>query len=119
MFGGGMRQVGVIAAAGIYALDHHLERLTEDHANAKRLAQGLNKMKGVSINPEHVETNIVIFDAAQTGMTARQIADEMKEERVLIHPFGKTEIRMVTHLDVTRDDVEAALKAFERILNPQ
>jgi len=115
MFGGGMRQVGIIAAAGIYALDHHFERLKEDHANAKRLAQGLRELKGISINPDHVETNIVIFDVAQTGMTAREIAEKMKEEGVLIHPFGKTEIRMVTHLDVNRDDVETALKAFRKI----
>jgi threonine aldolase len=116
MFGGGMRQAGIIAAAGIYALEHHVERLKEDHENAKRLAVALRELKGVVINPAHVETNIVIFDVAQSGMTAREIADRMKPERVLIHPFGRTEIRMVTHLDVDREDVEIALKAFERIL---
>jgi threonine aldolase len=116
MFGGGMRQVGLIAAAGIYALDHHMERLKEDHQNAKRLALGLNGLKGVSINPDHVETNIVIFDVADTGTTAPQVTEAMKKERVLIHAFGKTQIRLVTHLDVSREDIEVALKAFEKVL---
>jgi threonine aldolase len=116
MFGGGMRQVGIIAAAGIYALDHHLERLREDHQNAKRLGVGLKEFKGVSIDPRHVETNIVIFDVANTRMTALQVAEAMKKEGVLIHAFGKTQIRLVTHLDVAAEDIEKALKSFERIL---
>ncbi len=115
MFGGGMRQVGIIAAAGIYALDHHLERLREDHQNAKRLAVGLKEFKGVSIDPKHVETNIVIFDLANTMMTASQVTESMKKEGVLIHAFGKTQIRLVTHLDVTADDIEKALKAFRKV----
>jgi threonine aldolase len=115
MFGGGMRQVGIIAAAGIYALDHHLERLKEDHQNAKRLAVGLKELKGVSIEPKHVETNIVIFDIADTGMTASQVAEAIKKEGVLIHAFGKTQIRLVTHLDVSNDDIEGALKAIEKV----
>lgn len=116
MYGGGMRQVGIIAAAGIYALDHHIERLKEDHENAKRLAVGLHEMKGIEIEPKYVETNIVIFDVSGTGMPAPQIAEAMKEEGVLIYPFRKDKIRMVTHLDVNRDDVETALKAFEKVL---
>jgi threonine aldolase len=115
MFGGGMRQAGIIAAAGIYALDHHLERLKEDHQNAKRLAVGLKELKGVSIEPKHVETNIVIFDIADTGMTASQVAEAIKKEGVLIHAFGKTQIRLVTHLDASNDDIEGALKAFEKV----
>jgi threonine aldolase len=118
MFGGGMRQVGIIAAAGIYALDHHIERLKEDHKNAKRLALGLNEIQGVSIDPEYVETNIVIFDITEMGMTAPQVRDEMKKKGVLIHPFGKTQIRLVTHLDVSKEDIEAALKAFKKVLRP-
>ena len=116
MFGGGMRQVGIIAAAGIYALDHHIERLKEDHQNAKRLALGLQKFKGVSIDPEHVETNIVIFDLANTGMIASQVTEAMKKERVLTHAFGSTQIRLVTHLDVSSEDIEVALGAFEKVL---
>ena len=115
MFGGGMRQVGVIAAAGIYALDHHIERLKEDHQNAKRLALGLKEFKGVSINPDHVETNIIIFSTADAGMTAAQVTEAMKKEGVLIHAFGKTQIRLVTHLDVSSEDIEKALKAFKKV----
>ena len=116
MFGGGMRQVGIIAAAGIYALNHHLERLKEDHHHAKRLAVGLKEFKGVSIDPKHVETNIVIFDVTDTGMTGAQVAEAMKKEGVLIHAFGKTQIRLVTHLDVSGEDIEIALKAFKKVL---
>lgn len=116
MFGGGMRQVGIIAAAGIYALDHHLERLKEDHQNAKRLAVSLKEFKGVSIDPKHVETNIVIFDVANTAMTGVQVAEAMKKEGVLIHAIGKTQIRLVPHLDVTAEDIEKALKAFKKVL---
>jgi threonine aldolase len=116
MFGGGMRQVGIIAAAGIYALDHHMERLKEDHQNAKRLGLGLKELKWISFNPDHVETNMVIFDVANTGMTGPQLVEVMKREGVLIHAFGKTQIRLVTHLDVSTGDIEVALKAFEKVL---
>ena len=116
MFGGGMRQVGIIAAAGIYALDHHLERLREDHQNATRLAVGLKEFKGVSIDPRHVQTNIVTFDVAGTAMKGSQLAEAMKKEGVLIHTIGKTQIRLVTHLDVTAEDIENTLKVFEKIL---
>lgn len=116
MFGGGMRQAGIVAAAGIYALDHHFERLAEDHQNARRLAVGLKELKGVSIEPKFVETNIVIFDVANSGMTAVQVTEAMKKEGVLIHPISKTQIRLVTHLDITHEDIETALKAFRKLL---
>jgi threonine aldolase len=117
MFGGGMRQAGIVAAGGIYALDHHIQRLREDHQNAKRLAMGLKEFKGVSIDPKHVETNIVIFDVADTGMTAAQVAASLKKEGILIHAFGKTQIRLVTHLDVTAEDVEKTLERFEKVFD--
>jgi threonine aldolase len=116
MFGGGMRQVGIIAAAGIYALDHHIGRLREDHENAKRLALGLKEIEGISIHPEQVETNIIIFDIAGAGKTAFQVRDEMKKEEVLIHALGKTQIRLVTHLDVSREDIDIALGVFRNRL---
>jgi threonine aldolase len=116
MFGGGMRQVGIIAAAGRYALDHHLERLKEDHQNAKRLAVGLKELKGVSLDPKHVETNIVIFDVTETGKTGLQIAEAMKHHGILIHAFGKAQIRLVTHLDISKEDIETALTAFKKVL---
>ncbi len=111
-----MRQAGIIAAAGIYALDHHLERLREDHQNAKRLAVGLKELKGVSIDPRHVQTNIVIFGIAGAKITAPQVAESMKKQGVLIHALGKAQIRLVTHLDVTAEDIEKALKAFGKAL---
>jgi threonine aldolase len=115
MFGGGMRQAGILAAAGIYALDHHLERLEEDHRNAKRLAQGLSELKGATVNPDHVETNIVIFDITPSRMTAPQAAESMKNRGMLIHAFGKTQIRLVTHLGISTADIERALEAFRQI----
>jgi threonine aldolase len=114
MFGGGMRQAGILAAAGIYALDYHRDRLKEDHEKAKRLALGLSVFKGVSINPEHTETNIVIFDVVNREMTAAGVAEAMKKKGILIHPFGKTQIRLVTHLDVSAEDIEKVLEAFKR-----
>ena len=112
-----MRQVGILAAAGIYALDHHMEGLKQDHQNAKRLALGLKELKGISIDPDHVETNMVIFDVVNTGMTASQVTEAMKREGVLIHAFGKAHIRLVTHLDVSAEDIERALKVFEKVLH--
>jgi threonine aldolase len=115
MFGGGMRQAGILAAAGLYALDHHLDRLKEDHRKAKRLALGLSELKGVSINPEHTETNIVIFDVVNKQMTASGVAEAMKKKGILIHPFSRGQIRLVTHLDVFAEDIEKVLEAFKRI----
>lgn len=114
MFGGGMRQAGILAAAGLYALDHHMERLTEDHMNAKRLALGLLELKGVSINPDEVETNIVIFDVSGGRKTAQQVSEAMKKQGVLIHAFNKRQIRLVTHLDVSSADIEKTLRVFKR-----
>jgi len=116
MFGGGMRQAGILAAAGIHAIDHHFERLAEDHENAKRLALGLKEIKGVSIGQELVETNIIIFDVSGTGKTPAQVRDAMKKERVLMNAVSPTQIRLLTHLDVTRKDIDTALKAFRKVL---
>ncbi len=116
MFGGGMRQVGILAAAGIYALDHHIDRLKEDHQNAKRLALGLKGLNGILIDPAHVETNIVIFDVAGTGMAASAVTEAMKRNGVLVHPINKAQIRLVTHLDISHGDVDSVLEAFEKVL---
>ena len=116
MFGGGMRQAGILAAAGMYALDHHLDRLREDHENAKRLALGLKEIKGISIDPDHVETNIIIFGVAGTGKTPAQIKEEMKREGVWLSGIGPMQIRLVTHLDVGHKDIEKSLEAFKKVL---
>jgi threonine aldolase len=117
MFGGGMRQAGILAAGGIYALDHQRERLTEDHRNAKRLALGLAELPGVSVNPDHVETNIVILGLTASGMTAPLVAGFMKDKGVLIHAFGKTQIRLVTHLGISFADIEKVLEAFRKVFH--
>lgn len=117
MFGGGMRQAGILAAAGIYALDHHLEKLQATHDQAKRLARGLSRCQGVSIDPGQIETNIVIFDVTHSGKTPALVAAAMKKKGVLIHALGKTRIRLVTHIDISDNDIEKALEAFKQIFH--
>jgi threonine aldolase len=114
--GGGMRQVGVLAAAGLIALDESPQKLNEDHANAKRLAEGVANIKGIAVDAEKVVTNIVIFDVAGTGMSSAQICDELKKRGIFAIGFGSA-IRMVTHYDVSSADIEAALKAMREIIN--
>jgi threonine aldolase len=110
MFGGGMRQVGIIAAAGIYALDQHIDRLALDHANAKRLAQGLSQIVGVKIDTNSVKTNIVVFDVSEMSTDPHLIVESIKERGILMIPFGKTLIRAVTHLDVNPEDIERTIE---------
>jgi threonine aldolase len=117
MFGGGMRQVGILAAAGMYALDNNISRLKEDHDNAKELGGALPAIKGVAINPEEVETNIVIFDVAGTGMTASSVTDRLREHGVLMLPVSPTRVRAVTHLDVTAEDIGIAIRAIHQVFS--
>ena len=115
LLGGGMRQAGVLAAAGLIALEESPKRLHEDHANARLLAEGLAALPGVKIDPEKVVTNIVIFDVAETGMAADAICAQLRERGVLASGFG-TAIRSVTHYDVSRADIETALLELSAIL---
>lgn len=114
--GGGMRQVGILAAAGLVALEDTPELLPEDHANARRLAEGLAEIAGIAVDPESVVTNIVIFDVSGTGKTPAAICAELKEKGILASGFGSA-IRMVTHYDVSRENIETALAALNSILN--
>lgn len=114
-FGGGMRQAGILAAAGIIALEESPKRLHIDHENAKKLAEGVADLKGVSIDAERVQTNIVIFDVSETRKTSAEIVEELKKENILAIPFGKA-IRMVTHCDVSREDIEKTLAVLSKIL---
>jgi threonine aldolase len=116
MVGGGWRQAGFLAAAGIYALDHHLDRLQEDHRKAQKLAQGLAEIKNVVINPAEVETNILFFDVSRAERTAQEVAAAAKAKGVLLHPTAKTRIRCVTHLDVSFEDIDHALGAIEAVM---
>jgi threonine aldolase len=114
MLGGGMRQAGVLAAAGIVALDRMVNRLSEDHANARRLAEGLAKLPGISLDLASVQTNIVIFRVARpTGVDA--LVQGGAARKVKIHAIGPHAIRCVTHKDVDADDIARTLDAFREI----
>ena len=115
VLGGGMRQAGVLAAAALIALEEMPARLTEDHTNARRLAEGLAELPGIRIDPETVVTNIVIFDVTETGINAGEICARLAERGILAISFDPT-IRMVTHYDVSREDIETALREIREIL---
>ena len=118
MFGGGMRQAGILAAAGLYVLEHNIPRLADDHANAKRLASALGGIRGIGIDPDRVETNIVIFDIAETGRSPAEAAERLKRAGVLVVPFGKTLLRAVTHLDIRTEDIDEAVNVFQKAFRP-
>jgi threonine aldolase len=111
MLGGAMRQAGIIAAAGLHALDHHVERLAEDHANARALAEGLAEIPGVAIDAATVETNIVIIEVAD----AAAFCDGMLAAGVRVGPLDARRVRAVTHLDVDRAGIESALEAARAV----
>lgn len=113
--GGGMRQAGVLAAAGWIALEEMPARLADDHANAAYLAQGLAAIPGIAIDPSTVETNIVIFDVAATGLSPREFSARLKERGVWINGVGASGLRAVTHFDVSRADCERALGAVREV----
>ncbi len=109
MVGGGMRQAGILAAAGLIALDTMVDRLADDHANARRLAQGLANIDGLTVDPDSIQTNIVIFDVDQSVGMASDLINVLKEEDVLVSSPGPRSIRMVTHREVDSADIEDAL----------
>src|SRR5262245_47603078 len=112
--GGAMRQAGIIAAGGVYALRHHVDRLAEDHANARRLAEGLATLPGIKLDPASVETNLVFFDL--TGaLDARKAVEQMLARGVRMGALGPRTIRAVTHLDVTAAGVDQALAAARAV----
>jgi threonine aldolase len=108
-WGGAMRQSGIIAAACEYALDHHVARLVEDHANARRLALGLAELPGIAIDPAEVETNLVYFDVAGSGQTAAAFVSDLQGRGVRMTEMGASRVRAVTHLDVDARAIERAL----------
>jgi threonine aldolase len=107
MLGGAFRQSGIVAAGCLYALDHNVDRLAEDHENASALARGLAQLPGVSLDPATVETNIVIFSVDDAPGLVARMAD-----RVELQAFDQHRVRAVTHLDVSREDIERALSVF-------
>ena len=114
--GGAMRQAGILAAAGIYALDHHVERLAEDHANARLFAESIADLSGISVDPSGVETNIVIFDVTATGRDAADIYRRLLGQGVRIGVLDRTRLRAVTHLDVSRAHVLRAATVVRRVI---
>lgn len=107
--GGGMRQAGILAAAGIYALEHHVDRLAEDHRNARRLAEGIAGLPGLRVDPGAVETNIVLIDIEEGGPTADQLLETLSGENVHLLANGPRRLRAVTHLDVDAAGCRQAL----------
>jgi threonine aldolase len=115
MLGGGMRQAGIIAAAGLYALRHNVARLGEDHRRARLLAEALAGIGKLKVDLATVETNIVVFDVADTGLDVEECAMLLEKAGVLVVPFGRTRVRAVTHLDVDDADIEGAVRIFEKV----
>jgi len=116
MLGGGMRQVGIIAAAAIYAMEHNIDRLSEDHDNARLLAEGLMEIDGINLDLDTVHTNIVIFDVSGTGLTAPKIIEKWQKLGVLGLAISDSRIRIVTHLNVSKSDCETALEKFREVV---
>ena len=117
MVGGGMRQAGVLAAAGLVALDKGPNRLHIDHENARVLAQELARIPGIRLNPAAVQTNIVIYDVQKSGLSSAEFLAELALRRVLGVPVDQERIRMVTHLDVNRNDIEKAAATIREMLD--
>lgn len=115
-FGGGMRQAGIIAAGALYAINHNVDRLQEDHANAQILADAIRRIDGLRLVPEQVDTNIVIFDVDAGIGAAAELASALGDRGVQVLTFGPTRIRAVTHLDVNQDDVRRAGEILAEVI---
>jgi threonine aldolase len=114
VFGGALRQVGIVAAGCLYALDHHIDRLQEDHDNAQRLARGLSEIEGIHVRTAKPESNMVFFDVSGLGLDNRAFLRLLKERGVQMGAIGGG-IRAVTHIDVSREDIDKALEAIAEI----
>jgi threonine aldolase len=116
VLGGGMRQAGVLAAAGIIALTEMTGRLAEDHANARKLADGLAQMNGLVIDPGRIKTNIVFFETTPDGLAADELEKRLNQEGIKILALGPRRMRAVTHYHISGDDIDFALGVFSKIL---
>jgi threonine aldolase len=110
--GGAMRQAGIVAAAGSWALKHHVDRLAEDHDNARLLADRISTLDGIELINDTVETNMVFFDVSQTPLSAPEISARLREKGIWIGAFGDQKMRAVTHLDVSQEDIIEASDAL-------
>ena len=116
MIGGGMRQAGVLAAAGLVALDTMIERLADDHANARRLAQGLANIEGLSVDPDSIQTNIVIFEIDASVGSATEVIQALAQAGVKVTPSRAQSLRMVTHRHIDSADVDEALARVAKVV---
>jgi threonine aldolase len=114
--GAGWRQAGVLAAAGLYALEHNIERLAEDHANARLIAEVLADAAPGSVKPDQVDTNIVVADLAATGKSVPEIVEAARAAGVLVGGVGPTQLRVVTHLDASTEDCRTGAQTLARLL---
>lgn len=117
MFGGGMRQIGYLAAAAIYALDHNIRRLAEDHENARLLAKAISELDCFDVDLDAVQTNMVFFDVVGDDLDAGSVLSMLREKGVLVGAITKTRIRAVTHLDVNREEVLEAIEVFRKLFS--
>jgi threonine aldolase len=115
-YGGGMRQAGVLAAAGLYALDHNIDRLAQDHVRAGRLGQEIASVAPGIVDLDTVQTNMVVLEVAGTGWTAAELAGSAREQGVLISALGPTFVRLVTHLDLNDADIDRASEVITGLL---
>jgi threonine aldolase len=115
-FGGGMRQAGIIAAGARYALEHHRDRLAEDHANAKKLARAITTLPGIECNPDHVETNIIYIKTI--AWPAADLVQKLKSANLLVLPSAHDTVRAVTNLMVTPNQIDQAITIFNKVLQP-
>ncbi len=113
-FGGGMRQAGIVAAGALYALVHHRERLVDDHANAGRLASGLSEIRGIRVDRDRIDTNMVYFDVER--LQAMQLVELLKEKNVMVLATGEHTIRAVTSLAVNADDISRAIDTVRDVM---
>jgi len=116
-YGGGMRQVGVLAAAGHYALDHHVERLADDHAHATSIAIACATARPGVVDTASVQTNIVVLDLQGTGLTAPALVQDCRADGVVMSAFGARRVRLVTHLDLSDQDIAFACTVLARHLS--
>jgi len=117
MFGGGMRQIGYLAAAALYALDHNLQRLSEDHENARLLAEAISELDCFDVDLDAVQTNMVFFDVVADDLDAASVIGMLLEEGVLVGSITRKTIRAVTHLDISRQDVLQAIEVFRKLFS--
>jgi threonine aldolase len=115
VLGGGMRQAGIIAAPGIVALEKMIDRLKEDHTNAKRLAEGISKIRGVAVDMERVQTNMVIFDISDLGVADDAFLSKLKEKGVCALTTAQNKVRLVTHRGIEKEHITKAVAAIANV----